>query len=81
MKSGTIVYVLSQSSDVDHSGLEDELTRLPLAGRLCLAVDIEDVVDRWFELTVQGVKSITCLLAQREDQGLALTGRELRLCG
>ena len=81
MKNGTIVYVLSQGSDADTSELEQEVSDLPLGGRLCLALDIEDVVDRWFELTVQGMKQITCLLAQRGEQGLTLTGRELRLCG
>ena len=81
MKSGTIVYVLSQSSDLDTSGLEAEDGRLPLSGKLCLAVDIEEVVDRWFELRVQGMKNITCLLAEKGNQGLRLTGRELRLCG
>ena len=81
MKSGTIVYVLSQGSNVDTSLLEAEVHRLPLAGKLCLAIDIEDVVDRWFELTVQGMKNITCLQAEKGDQGLRLTGRELRLCG
>ncbi|MBW2620412.1 MAG: hypothetical protein JRC56_03645, partial [Deltaproteobacteria bacterium] len=41
-----------------------------------------DVIDAWCSLMIRGMKRITCMIGEFTPNGnLAITDRELRLCG
>ena len=85
MKTGVIVYVVGGESPYDHD-MEEAVKSLNIKADRVEVISSEsghfDIMDAWWSLTVKGMKSIVCKLAEVVSHSeLKLIGSELRLCG
>jgi hypothetical protein len=86
MKSGLIIYVVGKepqnwSSDSDQKTIKQKI-KADLVEIITAQTGHFDISDAWCSLMIRGMKRITCMIGEFTPTGtLALTGRELRLCG
>ena len=86
MKSGLIIYVvgkepLNWDADDGKKTIKQKF-RADLVEIITVQTGHFDVIDAWCSLMIRGMNQITCMIAEFTPNGmLALTGRELRLCG
>lgn len=86
MKSGLIIYVVGKEpsnwdADVGEKTIKQNV-RADLVEIITAQTGHFDVLDAWCSLMIRGMNQITCMIAEFTPNGmLALTGRELRLCG
>jgi len=86
MKSGLIIYVVGKEpanwdADSDEKTIKQN-TRADLVEIITTKTGHFDVIDAWCSLMIRGMKRITCMIGEFTPNGnLAITDRELRLCG
>ena len=86
MKSGLIVYVVGKEpsnwdADFGKKTIKQNI-RADLVEIITTQTGHFDVLDAWRSLIIRGMKQVTCRIGEFTPNGaLALTGRELRLCG
>ena len=86
MKSGLIIYVVGKEPanwdvDSDEKTIKQN-TRADLVEIITTKTGHFDVIDAWCSLMIRGMKQITCMIGEFTPNGnLAITDRELRLCG
>ena len=86
MKSGLIIYVVGKEpanwdADSDKKTIKQN-TRADLVEIITTKTGHFDVIDAWCSLMIRGMKQITCMIGEFTPNGnLAITDRELRLCG
>ena len=86
MRSGLIIYMVGKEpsnwdADVGEKTIKQNV-RADLVEIITAQTGHFDVLDAWCSLMVRGMNQITCMIAEFTPNGmLALTGRELRLCG
>jgi hypothetical protein len=86
MKSGLIIYVVGKEppnwdADSGRKTIKQKI-QADLVEIITTQTGHFDVIDAWCSLMIRGMKQITCMIAEFTPNGtLALTGRELRLCG
>lgn len=86
MKSGLIIYVVGKEPPNWDANSGGKTIKQNLQADLVEIITTQtghfDVLDAWYFLLIRGMKQITCKIAEFTPNGmLALTGRELRLCG
>jgi F420-0:gamma-glutamyl ligase-like protein len=86
MKSGLIIYVVGKEPSNWNADFGKKTIKQNIQADLVEIITNKsghfDVLDAWFSLMVRGMKRITCMIGEFTPNGtLALTGRELRLCG
>jgi hypothetical protein len=86
MKSGLIIYVVGKEPPNWDANSGGKTIKQNLQADLVEIITTQtghfDVLDAWYFLLIRGMKQITCMIAEFTPNGmLALTGRELRLCG
>ncbi len=86
MKSGLIIYVVGKEPPNWDANSGGKTIKQNLQADLVEIITTQtghfDVLDAWYFLLIRGMKQITCMTAEFTPNGmLALTGRELRLCG
>lgn len=85
MKTGIIVYVTGDDSKLDAAQQSELIKDRTNANRIELiskSFGHNDIADAWWSLTAKGMHRIICLMAEYSGTGnIALTGKELRLCG
>ncbi len=86
MKSGLIIYVVGKEPPNWDANSGGKTIKQNLQADLIEIITTQtghfDVLDAWYFLLIRGMKQITCMIAEFTPNGmLALTGRELRLCG
>jgi hypothetical protein len=86
MKSGLIIYVVGKEPPNWNSDSGQETVKQKIRADLVEIITAQtghfDVPDAWCSLMIRGMKQITCMIGEFTPNGmLALTGRELRLCG
>ena len=86
MKSGLIIYVVGKEPSSWDADFEKQTIKQNIPADLIEIITTHtghfDVLDAWCSLMIRGMKQITCMIGEFTPNGkLALTGRELRLCG
>jgi hypothetical protein len=86
MKSGLIIYVVGEEPSNWDADFGKKTIQQTIPADLVEIITAKtghyDVLDAWCSLMVRGMKRITCMIGEFTPNGkLALTGRQLRLCG
>ncbi|RZB34085.1 MAG: hypothetical protein SRB2_03478 [Desulfobacteraceae bacterium Eth-SRB2] len=86
MKSGLIIYVVGKEPANWDADFGKKIIKQNIPADLVEIITTQtghfDVIDAWCSLMIRGMKQITCMIGEFTPKGtLALTGRELRLCG
>ena len=86
MKSGLIIYVVGKEPSSWDADFEKQTIKQNIPADLIEIITTHtghfDVLDAWCSLVVRGMKRVTCMIGEFTPNGtLALSGRELRLCG
>ncbi|CAN2040243.1 conserved hypothetical protein [Candidatus Magnetomoraceae bacterium gMMP-15] len=86
MKTGIIVYVISNNQSNDDFDMKEAVKALDItADKVEFVFSGEkhfDIMDAWWKLTRIGMKQIVCMIGEIVSTSkVRLTGRELQLCG
>ena len=86
MRSGLIIYMVGKEPSNWDADVGEKTIKQNVWADLVEIITAQtghfDVLDAWCSLMVRGMNQITCMIAEFTPNGmLALTGRELRLCG
>jgi len=82
MKTGMIFYVTGNKDSKEELDCREFKSQLPSADLHRFAVNEQDVVNCWWELTAKGMHRILCgIVRVDESNNLQVSDRILRLCG